>query len=178
MITRDYPAMQELIVALESAIAKGINLIQFRAHALNEKEYLGRFYQIQKLCSQNHVTLIANTSVENAACCDGDGLHLSSQRLMACQQRPVSRRKWLGASVHNEAQLRHALSIEVDYVVLSPVKPTASHPDTVPLGWELFDTLTKISSVPVFALGGMVAGDLPVAIAHGGQGIAGISLFD
>ena len=177
MITRESSHASELLTGVEQAIKNGIRLIQFRDHALDSEEYLTRLQQLDELCSASGAILIANTAMENFTRCDVAGFHLTSQRLMKCDQRPINRSKWLGASVHNEEELQHALVIGVDYVVLSPVKPTPSHPGVVPMGWENFHAITKQASVPVYALGGMTRDDLAIALQHGGQGIAGISLF-
>jgi 8-oxo-dGTP diphosphatase len=60
----------------------------------------------------------------------------------------------------------------LDYALLSPVKPTASHPDAIPMGWKRFAELARQVSLPVYALGGMGAKDVRRAICCGGQGIA------
>ena len=169
--------LTELLDSVEQAIANGVTLIQYRDHSLDGRDYRQRLKQIRQCCVDNDVLLIANTSLENFQQHDADGLHLTSRRLLDCQQRPVNESTWLGASVHNLSQLQHALSINVDYVLLSPVKYTASHPDALPIGWSGFQSMALQSSVPVYALGGMTDDDLTTAIAYGGQGIAGISLF-
>ena len=177
MITREYASVTELLDSVEQAIANGVTLIQYRDHSLDGRDYRQRLKQIRQCCVDNDVLLIANTSLENFQQHDVDGLHLTSRRLLDCQQRPVNESMWLGASVHNLSQLQHALSINVDYVLLSPVKYTASHPDALPIGWSGFQSMALQSSVPVYALGGMTDDDLSTAIACGGRGIAGISLF-
>lgn len=177
MITRPSLPMDELMSDIDRAIADGVELIQYRDHALATDEYATRIRLISMRCSQRNVILIANTPVENFLHCDVSGLHLTSERLLACRKRPVAKTTWFGASVHDETQLKHALEIKVDYVLLSPVKLTGSHPDSTPIGWPGFQSLAKMSSVPVYALGGMQIDDLEIAIQSGGQGIAGISLF-
>lgn len=67
-----------------------------------------------------------------------------------------------------------AVAIGVDFVTLSPVQPTASHPDAPPLGWERTRELIDSVNIPVYLLGGMSADDLAQAFEAGAQGIAGI----
>jgi 8-oxo-dGTP diphosphatase len=71
-------------------------------------------------------------------------------------------------------EIEHAHRIGIDFIVLGPVRATASHPDTPPLGWFEFFQLTALTNYPVFALGGMTVQDVPKAWAHGGQGVAAI----
>ena len=40
------------------------------------------------------------------------------------------------------------------------------------LGWERFAAIVAETTLPVFALGGLGAADLPSAIAHGAHGVA------
>lgn len=104
------------------------------------------------------------------------GFHISSMTLREITQRPVPDHFLFGASCHNEAELRLAASLDCDYVLLSPVQATASHPQAQTLGWQQFHRLAAVSPVPVYALGGMQPEDLQKAQSMGAKGIAGIRL--
>ena len=90
-------------------------------------------------------------------------------------QRPVAKDLLLAASCHNLRELQQAQALGVDFAVLSPVKPTASHPHGPPLTWSGFAGLLHDSAVPLYALGGMGLGDMPQAMAHGAHGVAMLS---
>ena len=62
----------------------------------------------------------------------------------------------------------------VDFAVLSPVLPTASHPDASPLGWEQAHAMLSNCRLPVYLLGGLATEDLASAHNAGAQGIAAI----
>jgi 8-oxo-dGTP diphosphatase len=106
-----------------------------------------------------------------------DGVHLTAHRLLACEQRPLQPPLLVGASCHDEAELRHAERIGVDFVCLSPLYPTPSHPGVAALGLARFKELVAASSVPVYALGGVGPADLAAVRAAGAYGVAGISAF-
>lgn len=57
--------------------------------------------------------------------------------------------------VHNVAELRRALLQRSALIFLSPVYPTRSHPERKPLHRMKVAAMTRASSVPVLALGGM-----------------------
>jgi 8-oxo-dGTP diphosphatase len=63
----------------------------------------------------------------------------------------------------------------VDFVVLSPVLPTQSHPGAATLGWERFAQLCLDMPMPVFALGGMRADMTNTAMLHSAHGVALLS---
>lgn len=81
---------------------------------------------------------------------------------------------FVAASCHDRSELEHACAIGVDWVVVSPVLPTASHPGAVTLGWEGLARLTAVSTVPVYALGGLSRSHLGLAHRAGAAGIAAI----
>ena len=80
----------------------------------------------------------------------------------------------VAASCHNAEELAMAAEVGVDFVTLSPVLPTATHPDAQPLGWERARELIDSVNMPVYLLGGMTAEKLPEAFAAGAQGVAAI----
>src|SRR5690606_12426576 len=63
--------------------------------------------------------------------------------------------RWVGASCHDEAELARACAIEADYVLLGPVRATASHPGQPGIGWQRFSEVAAPTAVPVYALGGL-----------------------
>jgi len=106
---------------------------------------------------------------------DEDMCHLTSSQLMKTQTRPSVR--WLSAACHNEAEVEQANNLAADFIFISPVNDTPSHPDTKGIGWEQFQLLAELAHMPVYALGGVGLDDLETARRHGAQGIAGIRAF-
>jgi len=54
------------------------------------------------------------------------------------------------------------------------VQRTPTHPEAVGLGWTRFAAMREAVSLPIYAIGGLAPGDIPVARRHGAQGIAAI----
>jgi len=81
----------------------------------------------------------------------------------------------LAASCHDEQELEMAAGIGADFVTLSPVLPTRSHPGARPLGWQEAARLIALTNLPVYLLGGLSTQHLDQAFQAGAQGIAGIS---
>ncbi len=159
---------------LEACLDRRIFLVQLRAKNLSARDYCYCAEKALTLCDRYAAQLLVNATPEIALSVGTHGVHLNSQRLLACAERPLPTNLWVAASCHSLAEIQHANLIGVDFMVLSPVHTTASHPDAVPLGWFEFFQLTEQANCPVFALGGMTAADVPKAWAHGAQGIAGI----
>jgi 8-oxo-dGTP diphosphatase len=164
-----------ILTNLEKMLVQGIRLIQARFKRLSA-DAVGKIIGIAyPLCQRYGALLLVNSDMV----CEGlvaDGLHLTSSHLMATTQRPANQ-TWVSASCHNLAELRHAESIGVDFVVLAPVLATQSHANATPLGWDEFGSLVAQAKIPVYALGGLSLSDLTKARQLGAQGIAGISAF-
>jgi 8-oxo-dGTP diphosphatase len=105
------------------------------------------------------------------------GVHLKAAQLAALGQRPLPQALPVAASCHDATELAHAERLRCDFAVLGPVQATASHPGAAPLGWAAFAALREAGTIPLYAIGGLGAGDLDIARAHGAQGIAAIRAF-
>ena len=176
LITGQHDDRFDFFERLRHGLEQGIKLVQLRNKSLSNYELESWVAEAKTVCQTFGAHLLVNTTIELARKLDV-GLHLSSHYLMNCNERPVDTDQWLAASVHNEAELRQANKLAVDFIVLSPVLPTSSHPDAPTLGWERFSELVEQSLVPVYALGGMTEDTLTMAQQSGAQGIAAISAF-
>jgi 8-oxo-dGTP diphosphatase len=162
---------------LDALMARGIDLIQLRARGLPAHQYGALAAHAVPLCRSRGVRLLLNADPRWVRETGAAGVHLSSARLMALDRRPLEPPFWVAASCHDLRELRHAERIGVDFAVLAPVCPTATHPDARPLGWEAFAALVDEVAIPVFALGGLHPVDTAKAKRQGAQGIAGIRGF-
>ena len=176
MITGADPLDKSLFLSrLEASLIKGVRLVQLRAKLLSQSEFCLLAEAALKLCRKYEARLLLNAVpglVENL---DADGTHLTSQQLSHFKERPLGRNRLIGASCHNANDLIKATELGLDFAVLSPVLPTASHPAAQPLGWQQFKELADEAGLPVYALGGMQQDMIEKAQAYGAQGIAGIS---
>jgi len=175
LITADPQDPLTFLTRLRRAIQDGIRLIQLRAHALDDRAYRELATQAYPLCAAAGARLILNRDPAAVASCPRHGLHLRAQTLAALEQRPGVSGDCVSASCHTAAELTRAAALGLDYALLSPVKPTTTHPDARPLGWARFQELIDPVPLPVYALGGLGRADLTTAIHHGAQGIAAIS---
>lgn len=176
LITGEFTELNNFLTRIESALKQGIRLVQLR---LQESELTPLLVEpVAEICERYSAKLSINTSPQifaNFPTSLKCGLHLNSIHLLNCNARPVSASVLLGASCHTKKEIEHAEKIGVDYICLSPVLATTSHPDQAGMGWDTFNSLVEGATIPVYALGGMAESDLAVAIECGAQGIAAIS---
>ncbi|MDO6562896.1 Nudix family hydrolase [Amphritea sp. 1_MG-2023] len=177
-ITPELPC-EQYTSFVEQALQQGADKVMLRAKHLSDAVQRSLYTQ---LATTFEGLIIWNTSLEEANAFHASAVHLSSDRLQQLDNQGLQRRelftgRWLGASCHSIEQIRQAERVEVDYITLSPVQPTRSHPHTPPLGWDEFRRLVSETRVPVYALGGVSLEHLATTIDAGGQGIAAISGF-
>lgn len=174
-ITGSGAGEHEFALGLQAALKKGAGMLMLRFKPDSDN--------LWKRCLQytkSHypsLPVVVSSSVGRVFWSELPGLHLTGAHLEQQTSRPVSSSVLLGASCHNAAQVAKANEVGVDYITLSPVLPTASHPGEEVLGWERFAELSRLARCPVYALGGLTAAHASVSRAHGGQGIAAIRYF-
>lgn len=159
---------------LERSLQAAPMLVQFRANQLSLEDYYYYAEAVLKLCDNYNIPLLVNNTPELALGLGAAGVHLNSQRLQQLKARPLEHNLWVSAACHTVEDIQQANKY-ADFMLLSPVKFTHSHPQAQVMGWQRFWQLTELASIPVFALGGMELKHLPIVWAHGGQGIAAIS---
>jgi len=177
LITGAFSSPADFITKLEASLARGIRLVQLRLKEVDRQTQLELARQALALCRQYQALLLLAPSLGDAYGRDVAGMHLTSRQLFEFSQRPLAKNKLLSVSVHNHAELQQAKSLQADFVLLSPVMPTSSHPDAEPLGWNDFAKLAEETACPVFALGGVDESHLAQARRCGAFGIAAISAF-
>lgn len=175
LITPEPDADLDVFLArLESSVGHDVRLVQLRANTLDSQAYRRLAERVLDILRPLGVRLLLNRECSLVEPMSADGVHLNSARLRQLARRPLASARWVAASCHSAEELAHAQRIGVDFVVLSPLRATASHPGAIPLGWERFAELTERAGMPVFALGGMESADLQRVFRCGAQGIAAI----
>ncbi|WPE17933.1 Nudix family hydrolase [Candidatus Thioglobus autotrophicus] len=158
----------------DEKLKQGISLIQLRGKVDINSNFIAELYN---KCAQNNVKLLLNipNKTFNESYCDG--WHLTTSEMLKIHNRPCANDKILGVSTHDLTEALKAQEIGADFVVISPVQATQTHPDTTPIGWGAAGEVVKKLNIPVYFLGGMTINDLNKTLKLGAQGIAGVSAF-
>lgn len=178
LITPENLSVEQLYAGCEQALAEGCKLLQLRAAHLAAAEYIALAQRLQTLCA-GRAQLMLKGNLAWQTQFPGAGWHLTAQQLheLAGQSRPLPAGRLFAASCHNAAELALATELQLDFVTLSPVLPTQTHPGAPTLGWEAAQELLLNFNAPVFLLGGLTEQNMQQARQIGGQGVAGIRGF-
>lgn len=172
VITDAEHGVESFLETLKRCLQRGAQLIQLRQHHWTPQYWQLAVKEALPLCRQAGARLILNSPKGDVY---ADGLHLTAKQLMASDKAIQKQAdQWLSASCHNVEEIQQAQNRGIDFVTLSPVQPTLSHPDESAMGWTEFSQLVANAKIPTYALGGLTDQDLKQAIASGAQGVAGI----
>lgn len=178
LITPDGLEPAELLRGVRAALAAGARLIQLRAPNMFDPQYRDLAVDIQGLCA-GKAQLMLKGPLEWLGDFPAAGWHLTAEQLCkyVANGRPFPGQRWLAASCHNAEELALAARMGVDFVTLSPLQATQTHPEATPLGWETAAELLRQCNIPAYLLGGVGPQDRERAWQTGAQGVAGIRAF-
>lgn len=175
LITPSDLSASALLAGIERALAQGIRLLQLRAPQLSSSAYRSLADEVLALCA-GRARVLLKGPLAWAADFPEAGWHLTAAQLreLGTSVRPLPVGRWLAASCHDAEELALAESLGVDFVTLSPIQPTQTHPEATPLGWVQAAELMRGVNRPVYLLGGLGPAERERAWQQGAQGIAGI----
>ena len=167
------------LARLDHALESGLKLLQWREPGWpggpESADLHAALHEACERCHAKGARVLVNSVHPGGWCDEADGLHLRAADALVMQSRPeLGVGKLLGVSTHDQADLDHARLLGVDFALLGPVLPTASHPGHPGIGWDEFGRLNELAGMPVYAIGGQSHATLAHAQSLGGHGIAGI----
>lgn len=151
--------------------------LRLRRPGLGDDAYTTLAARVASACRSCGVALVVDRVAALGVGRGAAGLHLNGRRLSACETRPVGHDVICIASVHNAREVARAHALGMDAVVLSPLRPTTTHPQAAPLGPGVFREMVAGAGLPVYALGGVGPADLQTVRGLGAFGVAGVSAY-
>ncbi len=159
------------------AIAGGADTIQYRQKSGTTREMIEIARNMKRLCSEAGVTFIVNDRLDVAIAAEADGVHLGQDDFPIPMARELlGEGRIIGGSAATLDEARKCLSEGADYVGFGPVYPTSSKDDAGPVsGIDILKQVVEIIPLPIIAIGGVGAENIPDVMRAGARGIAVIS---
>ena len=159
------------------AIVGGADTIQYRQKSGSTREMIEIARNMKRLCSEADVTFIVNDRLDVAIAAEADGVHLGQDDFPIPMARELlGEGRIIGGSAATLDEARKCLSEGADYVGFGPVYPTSSKDDAGPVsGIDILKQVVEIIPVPIIAIGGVGAENIPDVMRAGAHGIAVIS---
>ena len=132
---------------------------------------------LRQAASEVGSLFIVNDRCDLAMAVDADGVHLGQDDLpLAYARKILGPDKIIGLSTHSVAQVRSAVSTTPDYIGFGPIYSTSTKADHDPVvGLEGLSAARALTTLPIFAIGGIRGESARDVIAAGADGIGVIS---
>jgi thiamine-phosphate pyrophosphorylase len=166
-------AERERIVDLATAWCEGgVDIVQLRHKTLERSGLLWVAERLRDVCHRHQVLFIVNDHLDIALLSGADGVHLGEDDLSLADaekalQYAGSRRIIVGASASSVSAARAAERAGADYLGAGPAYATPIKAEKAPMGPEGVRAVQDAVRIPVFAIGGIGAGNVADLKAHG-----------
>lgn len=152
-----------------TSLEAGIRLLQYRDKGEDRAQREHQALALRRLCDQHGALLIVNDDPELALTVEAHGVHIGADDpdLAGVRQR-LGGDRIIGVSCYNRLEL--ALAAEAggaDYVAFGRFFPSSTKPNSVPAKLELLSQARRQLRIPICAIGGIDASNLPQVVRHG-----------
>jgi thiamine-phosphate pyrophosphorylase len=165
------------VEVVEQALEGGLQAVQLREKDLSTSDLYELGKRLLQITRSAGATLLINDRVDVALALDADGVQLTRRSLPPKTARDLlGPGKLIGISCHSLADVHEATREGADFVVLGPIYPTPSKAAFgPPLTTALLEEVRSACPLPLLAIGGIKAAQVPAVMAAGADGIAAIS---
>jgi thiamine-phosphate pyrophosphorylase len=163
--------------ALIHSAEAGARIFQYRHKAASMKEAYAEALPLSKLAAELDLLFIVNDRCDLARAVDADGVHLGQDDLPYADARKIlGPDKVIGLSTHNAAQVKEAEKLKPDYIGFGPIFKPGAKLDHDPLvGVAGLRAVRSLTTLPIFAIGGIQVEQTGEVIRAGADGVAVIS---
>ena len=154
----------------------GVTFLQLREKDLDDETFFQEAVRLRDMAREYGVPFVINDNVDIAVRMDADGVHVGQSDMEAGDVRAlIGSDKILGVSAQTVEQAVLAEKRGADYLGVGAVFPTGSKDDADDVSFETLKAICEAVSIPVVAIGGITAENIPQLAGSGICGIAVIS---
>lgn len=164
---------------IRMALQGGCRWIQLRMKGASDEEVLPVAREVQRLCREADAVFIIDDRVELVLQLSADGVHLGKNDMPVSEARKMLGSRYIiGGTANTLSDVRSHHSAGADYIGCGPFRFTTTKEKLSPiLGAEGYRQITEGMQkeniqLPVVAIGGITADDIPLIMSTGVSGIA------
>lgn len=167
---------ERLADVCREVLENGATFLQIREKDLDEASFQREAAELKQLCADYRVPFVVNDSVEIALAIGADGVHVGQSDLHGRDVRAlIGPDKILGISAGTVEEARAAQAAGADYIGVGAVFSTSTKKDARNLSVEKLREISRAVTIPVVAIGGINAANLPTLSGSGVDGVAVVS---
>lgn len=173
---RSWLGERTLAQVVEKVLRGGATFLQLREKELDREAILAEAREIQAIAARYRVPFVINDSVDIALACDADGVHVGQTDLMGRDVRAlIGSDKILGITANTVELAVAAEKAGADYIGAGAVFGTTTKQNAKNLSLDTLKAICQAVSIPVVAIGGVNADNLPRLAGTGAAGAAVVS---
>ncbi|MEO5362108.1 MAG: thiamine phosphate synthase [Magnetococcus sp. DMHC-8] len=172
LLITDSALCADLPRAVADTLAGGVRHVLLREKQMPAGPLTRLAHTLLTLTTAHGAHLLLHDRVDVALDVGAAGVHLPACGLATSAARRLLPHALLGRSCHTVAEAVQACQDGADYVTLSPLFATRSHPEATPLGVTRFAAMRSQVPGPVLALGGIRPDNAVDALRTGADGLA------
>ena len=173
---RSWLGERTLAQVVEEVLRGGATFLQLREKELDREAILAEAREIQAIAARYRVPFVINDSVDIALACDADGVHVGQTDLMGRDVRAlIGPDKILGITANTVELAVAAEKAGADYIGAGAVFGTTTKQNAKNLSMDTLKAICQAVSIPVVAIGGINADNLPQLTGTGAAGAAVVS---
>ena len=160
----------------EQVLAGGATFLQMREKHLTGQALKAQALALKEVCARHGAPFVVNDSVELALEVDADGVHVGQKDMLGRDIRALMGPDRIVGMTANTVELaRAAQAAGADYIGVGAVFGTATKADAKFLGVPRLREICAAVDIPVVAIGGIGADNLPQLNGCGAAGAAVVS---
>ena len=169
--------VRPLVEVLTTAAEAGASLFQYRNKTASMKDAYVEALVLRQAAAKAGVLFIINDRCDLALAVDADGVHLGQDDFpLDLAKKVMGPDKLIGISTHNPDQVRDATAGKPDYLGFGPIFKPGSKQDHDPVvGLEGLRAMRSLTSLPIFAIGGIQIDQAGEVMRAGANGVAIVS---
>jgi thiamine-phosphate pyrophosphorylase len=171
---RHHTAGRPLVEVVGKALEGNVRTVQLRERDLDTRRLLAEARALRALTREYGARLLINERIDVALACDADGVHLPANSFAIADARSLlGADSIIGVSTHHPEEASRAAQNGADFAVLGPIYDTPSKRSFGPaLGVESLREAVGRCDIPLIAIGGVTAANVPELLRAGAQGVA------
>ena len=163
-----------LIEVLSQMGEAGVKLVQYRNKGGAMREAYSHAAKLRDAAGKMGVVFIVNDRCDLALAIEADGVHLGQSDLPLETARDLmGDDRLIGISTHRSEEIQEASQGSADYVGFGPLYDTTTKADHEPLvGLDGLRRVRAMTSLPIFAIGGITPSSAKEVMHAGANGVA------
>ena len=163
----------DLVEMTREVLKAGVKWVQYRDKESDRYCLFETATELRKLTRKAGAFFIMNDHPDIAAAVGADGVHLGQDDMPMQEARKVmGSDSVIGISTHTIDQAVEAERDGADYIGFGPVFTTSTKDAGAPMGTDMLKRVRSRVNIPVVAIGGITAGELPEVVSAGAQAVA------